>query len=344
MHSSAFASSKIEPSEGTQVQTEPNRLTFERITLNHHDGTIAGWYSPASPPTSPRADAQEVDVDVHLIFFHATGLCAAAYRTALASIDRRISVLAVDMRGHGHTRLPARLPLRSWDIYADDIAHILASRRAAAKPGARFVLAGHSMGAVALALMAAQLVNEPDTRRALAALCLFEPVAMPQALNRLAGTPLWAPVRKRFSMVVNASKRRHQWADRSEVLASYCAKPFFAKWNRNCLDDYLVDGLTDDESGVHLSCSPQWEAATFGAQANAFWPAMKKIAGLAQVVRGTKPDSTVRAFAAERLKRWAVPVIDLDAEGHMFPMHNPAATASIINTALMDAARKAHEG
>ncbi|MEO1149419.1 MAG: alpha/beta fold hydrolase [Pseudomonadota bacterium] len=290
---------------------------FDRLTIDHPDGTIAGWQSKAVPAGAGKGTAP------HLLFAHATGLCAAAYLPILRQMDLRIGVTAVDMRGHGRTALPTPLPLNSWKVYADDLAHVAARLRKNGHGDAPLYLAGHSMGAVSLAMMLARAPAVAER------LLLLEPVAMPQWFNRLAGTPAWGPFRRRFYMVVNAQNRRDGWENRSAVKASYLKKRFFAGWDAACLAGYLADGLIEDDGAddgarrIRLACNPQWEGATFGAQANAFWPAVAKLSDRLCVVSASSPSSTVRAGARARFRRLGVPLTVLRDVDHMFPVCAP---------------------
>ena len=316
---------------------QSSRAGFVRVTFDHPEGVIAGWHSPGV------ADEHGKMSHMQVIFAHATGLCAAAYREGLAHLDPAVSVYALDMRGHGRTQLPIDTPcvqpLKNWQVYADDICVVLQTLSARVSAQTSFVLAGHSMGAVSSALAAVKTQRSLQSSvRPISAVCLLEPVAMHQMINRLAGTPAWGPVRRRFSMVVNAAKRRNHWDDVDSVRASYGKKAFFCTWHKACLDGYLLDGLKVERDGVRLACSPAWEAVTFGAQANRFWPAVKTLAPKLCVVRGALAGSTVPGLAAGRFRRMDISVRDVENAGHMFPMTHPADVGASLNRVLQHAA------
>ena len=72
---------------------------------------------------------------VDLVFSHANGFNARTYARLLGPLAARYHILAIDMRGHGLTTLPAD-PARhpGWKIFADDLltrpmslTHVLAS-------------------------------------------------------------------------------------------------------------------------------------------------------------------------------------------------------------------------
>jgi len=89
---------------------------------------------------------------VDLVFSHANGFNAATYRSILAPLAASFRILAPDLRGHGHTRLPTPTDgRRDWSDHRDDLLALLE-----AFPGPPVVLAGHSMGGTAALLAAAR--------------------------------------------------------------------------------------------------------------------------------------------------------------------------------------------
>src|SRR5580658_128410 len=86
-----------------------------------------------------------------VVFLHANGFNARAYRSILAPLATSLRILAPDQRGHGASTLRTDLPRASWDDLKVDL---LAFLRAMGLP--RVALAGHSMGATAALLAAAE--------------------------------------------------------------------------------------------------------------------------------------------------------------------------------------------
>lgn len=301
-----------------------------RISIDHPEGVITGWHFPASSAQGIRKN--------RILFLHATGFCASAYRQIFQQGKLDADVWALDLRGHGKTELPTNpAALKSWHVYADDTGYVL-DKLNEELDGANdaynpWVLAGHSMGGVTATMVAAQ-------RDDVAGLALLEPVAMPQVISTLAGTPLWPSLKKRFPLAVSSAKRRDRWANAQEVLASYQSKPFFSNWSKGMLEDYLLDGLIQDEQGVRLACSPAWEAATFGAQANPFWHDVGTIgrhlkAGkmqTAQVLAGNLSSSTVLRASARRLQRNGFQFMREASLGHLIAMETPHETVAFLKS------------
>ncbi len=269
-------------------------------------GVLAGWRWPKEdlPP---------------LLFCHATGFCASAYKQMLQRLSGQFDIFALDMRGHGKTRLAADPEcLRSWNLYAGDIAEFLSLE---ARNG--WTLAGHSMGGVVVAMAA-------RGRTDIAAIALIEPVAMPPVMALVARTPIWPWLSQRFSLARLARRRRSEWPAREEVAAAYGRKPVFRNWAPGVLDNYLEDGLADDDGGVRLACAPTWEAATFQAHDNDFWGAVRAAPALVRVLAANHKSSTVWADARRRFVRIGALVALQDGVSHLIAMERPDLAAQFV--------------
>lgn len=186
------------------------------------------------------------DRPVDIVFSHANGLNARTYRTILAPLATDLRILALDLRGHGATTLPAE-PDRwnRWQGYAEDLLALL--QAAVTGP---VVLAGHSIGATTSVIAT---VLQPARVRSLV---LFEPVFLP-AEQRVA--PLWGE-----PMVQGTLRRRETFPDRGAAMASYRGKGAFAAWSEAELADYVAAGFRDTPDGeVTLVCRPAWEVLMY---------------------------------------------------------------------------------
>jgi pimeloyl-ACP methyl ester carboxylesterase len=184
-----------------------------------------------------------------ILFLHANGFNAMTYRHVLAPLAKELRVLAVDLRAHGRSGLPAREAGHSWQVYADDLVALLE-----AWGEAPAVLAGHSMGATTI-LLALPRIHGAGVQR----LVLFDPVLAPRAAYGAAAD--WdTPIAK------GALRRKDDFASADEAFAAYRGRGAFQTWPDAVLRDYLADGLTAAEGGrLRLACSPRWEAANFAA-------------------------------------------------------------------------------
>ena len=251
-----------------------------------------------------------------LVFAHANGFCASAYTAMLTRLAGRFDIVAMDLRGHGRTSLPADPATHTgWDIYADDIAAVCTRLDRAAD-----LMAGHSMGGAASLMAAARLENPPP-------LALVEPVVLPALIYAAYATALRPIIKKRIGMGDLARKRTNGWPDRDAVAARYRERATFADWAPGVVEDYLEDGLTETENGVMLACDPQWEAANFEAQRHDVLGPARKIGARARVLKAERR-STV--WNAKGLTARGVIVDPLPGAGHLAPMSDPEAVAGWI--------------
>lgn len=200
-----------------------------------------------------------------LHFAHATGMNARLYAGLLAPLAGEFAIAASDARGHGLTGLPADPDeLRSWDDLADDLLRLIDTIDASA----RWLLAGHSMGA-AVSLLAA--ARRPDR---VAGLVLVDPAMLPfdVAASVRAGASIPNP------MADQAARRRGAFPSRADARAAYAARGVFRAWPDAALDAYLDGGLVETGDGVALACAPAFEAATFRAVSPGIEPALAAIA------------------------------------------------------------------
>jgi pimeloyl-ACP methyl ester carboxylesterase len=248
-----------------------------------------------------------------LVFLHATGLNASAYRPLLSRLRFGGTVLAPSLRGHGATSLPADPDaLTSWQVLADDVAAMLSDENIASP----LVLAGHSAGAVT-ALLAAR--NLPA-----AAVLMIEPVVLPRWLVLAAASPFRRAFVNRIQVAKQAASRRSDFPSREAARDYYKPKAFFRNWEEEALAGYLDEGLREIEGGAELTCAPRWEAAMFRAQAHGFWP------HLAEVTRQGKRAAILTAqgrttFPIPLRPRAAATGARLREEegGHMLPLEKP---------------------
>lgn len=266
-------------------------------------------------------------VPPELVFLHANGFNAATYRPLLAPLGRGHAVMALDLRGHGLSRLPAD-PARmvNWGAYADDLVQALDRLvPAGARPP---VLAGHSMGSVA-ALLAA--VRRPARVRSLV---LLDPVMMHPWLWLYARTPWGASRMRRFDLAVGAAKRRAVFPSKEEAVSIYRTRKTFATWQPGFLEGYVEGGFVPDPEGVRLACAPAWEAANFATQTQNAWGALKRVRVPVTILAGGNR-STVHGGAARLAKVVPhVPVETLAGGSHFFPMENPGRVREAIAAAL----------
>jgi pimeloyl-ACP methyl ester carboxylesterase len=263
-----------------------------RVTLpGRGPGEMA--YLDFGPPDRP----------VDVVFVHANGFNAGAYRRMLTPLAPPYRVMAIDLRGHGATTLDTPLAnRRDWFDLRDDILGFLHALKLR-----RVVLSGHSMGATSALLAAAE---DADLCRRL---ILFDPVILPRG-HRLPteGSPL----------VLATERRRARFPDRAAAIASYRGRGAFKTWPDDILADYVAAGFHETPEGdVTLACSPLWEASGFAAHGHDPWDALERSACPVDIYRAETASTfhlTDSTPTSERISITTVP-----GATHFLPMEQP---------------------
>jgi pimeloyl-ACP methyl ester carboxylesterase len=305
---------------------EAETTDFRRVWFDAPGGRMAGIAFGAETPNPD------------IVFIHATGFNARTYRTLLAPLGDKLHVLALDARGHGRTELPARtFGYTSWRRHRDDLIAVLEHF------SAPVTLAGHSMGATVSLLAAGRRTD------LVCALALIEPVILPATMYAMMELPL-APYLHRWILPIarGAGARRARFPDREAAIKAFTGRGVFKAFPPEVIADYVGDGLIEDgKGGFRLACKPAYEAATFSAQRNNPWAALRKVTDpivLLRAERGsTMPEAALHRLAA--IKPGAR-VATVEGASHMLPMERPDRVRAAIESAALigRAGRKFNDG
>jgi pimeloyl-ACP methyl ester carboxylesterase len=294
--------------------TEPQRrlMPFDDGAMSYLEWTDA----PADAPL--------------LVFSHANGFNAFTYRSLLEPLSEKFRIVALDMRGHGLTTLPAdRSLVRRWKVYRDDLLRFVA--RIGNEPK---ILAGHSLGASA-SLMAAAL--RPATARALV---LVEPV-LPS--NKLAALAWYAGILgledKYLPLVPPAKRRRAKFASREAATASFRGRGAFRTWPDQMVADYVEGGTIEDgDGGFRLACAPQWEATNFSIYPFNITRLGQKVRAPMTVLYGTEHSTASDDLLRQLVKGHAdAKVVCVPGASHFLPMEKP----DLVRAEIVSAAKRA---
>lgn len=266
--------------------------------------------------------------DVDALFLHANGFNAMTYQSILAPLGLRAHVAAIDMRGHGRSTVEANPgKLMGWTTYRDDV---IAAIEQIAPNG--LVLAGHSMGATICLLVAAK---RPDL---VTGLVLTDPVLMPPGFYRnmyFPGVPSISKSKSKMSK--QALRRRNSFSSQAEAIEQFTGRGAFKTWRAPFLEDYVTDGIVQGETPDEwvLACTPQWEAANFGAHRNRPWSAIRKVQAPLVVIRADK-GSTFLKSSLHRFMRAQPYAVTLQPSGttHFLPMERPYVVRDAISEFL----------
>lgn len=247
------------------------------------------------------------DRPVDVVFSHANGFNARTYRSILAPLAGELRILAVDMRGHGASTLPADPETHGgWNAFRDDLLAFLDE-----ETDGPVVLAGHSMGGTSSLLAAA---HEPARVKALA---LFDPVVFPVGVERdtMTDNPL----------AEGALRRRAVFASKASVVEAYTGRGAFRTWRPEQLADYAEGGFRETAAGeVTLTCAPAWEASNFRTHNYDPWAAFRATRCPIRILRA-EVASTARLDEgqAELEATGRVRVDLIPGTSHFLPMERP---------------------
>lgn len=248
-----------------------------------------------------------------LVFIHANGFNAMSYRALLQPLG--VHAAALDMRGHGFSKLPANPDgLKSWHIFRDDIHAFF--KGYVDHP---VLLAGHSFGAVSAILAAKGLGDK----------CVgfvgFDPVMLPQPYRALSASKAGRNMmKKRIPIAAKAGRRRAEFKTAKEAFENYQGRGAFKKISDAIIHDYLDGGLIDTKNGVRLACEPLWEQAVFCAQNQNSFKAAQHLPSRRQIIFAGKNSPTPFSMQARMKARLGRESVKSSSKlDHLFPLQNP---------------------
>lgn len=288
---------------------------FRRVSFELKAGRMAGlaWGDDTRPPD--------------ILFLHATGFNARTYNTLLAPLGERFHVLAVDLRGHGQSKLPAHtFGYGSWNRHRDDVIELIDHHIKSP-----VTLAGHSMGGTVSLLTAGR---RPDLARGLA---LIDPVIMSSGMysfGQLPGAPIWWSIT--FPIARGASRRRAKFPSKDAAVEALTGRGVFKSFKPEQIADYVADGFNETDDGVTLACTPAWEARTFAAQRHDPWASLPKAPPPIVILRADIRSTLPQGAASRILEvRPDARIATVDGASHMVPMERPDRVRAALETAAL---------
>lgn len=278
-----------------------------RVGLPGRGGEMA--FLDFGPPERP----------VDVVFSHANGFNARTYRTILGPLAGEMRILAIDLRGHGASTLPAVVEGREgWTEMQDDLLAFLE-----ATTEGPVALSGHSMGGTTSLLAAAA---RPERVRRLV---LFDPVIF--AAARHGGAEV-----EESPLVLGAMRRRAHFPSKAAAREAYAGRGAFKTWTPSQIADYVEAGFRETaDGGVTLTCAPEWEASNFRTHNYDPWAAFA--ASRCPIdIRKAEIGSTCRIEEREAALtadgRIVVQVIP--GASHFLPMERPDVVAEALRKAV----------
>jgi pimeloyl-ACP methyl ester carboxylesterase len=251
------------------------------------------------------------------LLVHATGFHGRVLGPLARGLGRRLHCLALDLRGHGESAVPAGLDF-DWVGFGTDV---LAAVDAFGLEGALGI--GHSCGGAAL------LLAEEARPGTFSALYCFEPVVLPFDDSPM--PELSDPLAR------GARQRREIFASRREAYANYSSKPPLNVLDPEALAAYVDFGFEDLPDGtVRLRCRGENEALMY--EGGLRHPAFSRLDAVnCPVVLACGAESYSFGPASlellvERLANGRLEVIP--GLGHFGPLQKPSLVAESVIRAL----------
>ena len=216
----------------------------------------------------------------NFVFFHATGFNSETYKILfdklLSHYDNEINIYALDQRGHGLSSAKSNPDeLKTWEVFVRDGEEFIENISGSV------ILSGHSMGSIIAAKIAS--LNPSKVSH----LFMIEPVLYGPMESLKFRLKSLLRINRELAIADGAAKRRRNFSSIDEAVTSYTGRGAFTTWSQEWIENYLKGGTQKTESGIELSCSPSWEAATFRSSSMDSWRYLKKIKMNVKVVYGS---------------------------------------------------------
>lgn len=188
---------------------------------------------------------------------------------------------------------------------------------------------GHSLGGI-MTLYAA--LRHPERFKALV---LLDPVILERRMLLLIKVMRQMRVYHRNPLVQGALRRRAHFPSAEVARQRYRGRGIFANWDDAALEGYLAGGLRPaPEGGVTLAWPTAWEAHIFSLVPLDAWEVVMQVRQPLLIIRGKRSDVVTDPVWAGLQRRLPhATLVELDA-GHMVPMEQPHAVATVVQEFL----------
>ena len=248
-----------------------------------------------------------------LIFLHATGFMPWLWHPLARELADSYHIFAPYFCDHRETD-PENGGL-NWITLAEDLSRFCESLHLE-KP----FLAGHSMGAT-VSMMANALGSLPA-----AGMVLIEPILLPPEFYKFHISVEQHPFASK------AIRRTNFWRDRDEAMAYLHSRSLFQGWDEEMLELYLRYGMSGEDGGLRLTCSPRREAALFmGGMQYDPWPLLSRVSCPVLILEGEKSEN--KGFIDLDRIRTLIPDCAhhrVSGAGHLIPMEKPREVTRLI--------------
>ena len=285
---------------------------MERIRVQTARGDISTcfWKGPKEGPV--------------LHWAHANGFNGQTYSRILNKLTSKYNIYAWDTPGYGMSETGSYYDAVNPVLgYSKDLAALITELYK--KHKSKIVLGGHSIGG-SLSIMASKHLNDKVN-----GLVLADPVVINYYYKYF--TKFFGPLgydSNTVKLYRQALKKRSKWKSFDEVLKSYTNRGIFKTWKEGFLYDYLIGGTRKDENGVHLSCNPETEAASFINTEKITTPNIVKNINVPTLLLIAEFGSTTASISSFKKLKHLKQVERIRGGSHFFPMEQPDKLISLI--------------
>lgn len=258
-----------------------------------------------------------------IYFSHGNGFPSLSYNKMLNHLSNQYQYDVYVMNKIGHD---SHYPIT--DNWAELVNELIADiERQTDVP---VIAVGHSMGGV-LSYMAS--IKRPDLFRAVITLDSIFVRKLRLMMLRLAK---WVGLIEWVTPAKRTKNRRNYWENRAAVEKYLHNNPFFKSLDPDCLNDYMVHGIKEDEDGFHLVFNREREYQIYCTIPHLFalFNQQKRdipsVLIYGQQTQVLKPSDIRAARKLYHMRCLPMPGT------HMFPMQYPLETANKIHEVILE--------
>lgn len=257
-----------------------------------------------------------------LLLAHATGFCGPVLAPLAAELASHFTCVALDLRAHGDSGLPADLRF-DWAGFALDVEAVVEGLGLERPLGF-----GHSCGGAAL------LLAEQGHPGLFEGLYCFEPVVLPPGSNSQQG---------HNSLAAAARHRRERFPSAEAAYANFASKAPFASFDPRALRAYVEHGFADAGGGtVRLKCRRDHEATMFEmSRRHDAFDHLGEVSCPVTVACGAESTTMGPPTCVTLSSRLSLGHLEvLPGMGHLAPLEHPAVIAASVVRAFRGAPRR----
>jgi pimeloyl-ACP methyl ester carboxylesterase len=261
-----------------------------------------------------------------IVFSHGNSFPASTYGVMLAALKKRgFTVKAIEKLGHD-----ARYPVtNNWPHLVQQLADF--TQPLVDKSGEKVFFVGHSLGGIVSTLCASK---HPELVQGV--VLLDSPVIggwKAQALKAAKASGLVGSI----SPGKVSQRRTQSWASSQAAYDSFKSKRAFARWDDDCLRDYIAHGTYEGDDGKrHLAFDRRIETQIYNTLPDHLESTLRKhpLQCPAAFIGGLQSDE-LKQTGTEFTAKFTHSRMLWQDGSHLFPMEKPAATAALIEAALL---------